>query len=133
MNEAAVWQHLRQHMAPYWKAQRIENQVGDGTPDVYWTIPHKAHGWVELKYRPSWPKRPATPVALGLRPAQAHWHRDMAVPVWVIARIGDDWLFVWWCWADGKHPRADWLTLSSYTAPTRQVDWQKVAHMLATS
>ena len=39
--------------------ERIENDVGRGTPDVNYCIAGKA-GWIELKFLPKWPKRAAT-------------------------------------------------------------------------
>lgn len=53
-SESSSW---ADHVRPVLKAAhldpvRIENSVGLGTPDINYL-----HGWIELKYVPSWPKR----------------------------------------------------------------------------
>jgi hypothetical protein len=42
-----------------WDAISVENRVHPGTPDV-----NHVHGWVELKWRRSWPTKPETVVEI---------------------------------------------------------------------
>ena len=55
MSEAALWQHLRDGMGGGWLAQRHEDKLTAGIPDVSYSI--NRHGWIELKFLPSPPKR----------------------------------------------------------------------------
>lgn len=56
-------------------AERVENAVAVGTPDVDYCI-NGRHGKIELKYAPRHPVRPSTPVlglGKGLRKSQIVW------------------------------------------------------------
>jgi len=72
-------------------AQPVENTARPGTPDVEFV-----GGWIELKSLRAWPKRTATPVAVRSWTAQQRaWHvRRHAAGghVWVLLRVGTDWL-----------------------------------------
>lgn len=48
MSESNLWMHLRQKMRRRWEAERVENRIGSGMPDVAYTI--RNHGWIELKF-----------------------------------------------------------------------------------
>lgn len=63
MNEAGFWNYLRNGLKGKWVAERIENSAKSGTPDVAYSA-NNVHGWIELKHRPTWPKRSKTPVRL---------------------------------------------------------------------
>lgn len=49
MDESKFWAYLRRGMGARWKAERIENRLAAGFPDVFFTI-DGTHGLVELKY-----------------------------------------------------------------------------------
>jgi len=107
MSEARLWQRMRDGVTGRCFAQRIENLVGAGMPDV---ILHcRATGqsaWVELKHRPLYPIRRSTPVFNGdhgLRPDQKAWIYERAMGganIWIIAQCNKD-LYV----LDGKIAR----------------------------
>lgn len=71
----------------------VENMVGTpGVPDVATTL-----GWIEAKYRRSWPKRESIPVRLDhpYTTSQIRWARrqmEAGGPVFVIVQIAKDWL-----------------------------------------
>ena len=68
---------------------RVENSVGDGTPDINY-----AEGWIESKQIPMWPKRTDSTVRVPhYRPAQRAWHVKRSKAgglVHVVIQIGDD-------------------------------------------
>lgn len=51
MDESGFWKYLRTGMGARWKAERIENRLAAGFPDVFFTI-QGTHGLVELKHLP---------------------------------------------------------------------------------
>jgi len=71
--EQRLWDTMRRHAPIGAWAQRIENLLGEGMPDVF-VAPAS---WVELKapHRPARPGRtPLLGNAEGLRTAQINWH-----------------------------------------------------------
>lgn len=87
----------------------VENTAMDGTPDVATII-----GWLELKYRASWPSNRLSNVAIGLRTSQRVWisrwirHGGHA---WVLARIGAEVLLWQGAWAAANLDSVDRATL----------------------
>lgn len=55
--EQKMWDRLRDKMTGRWTAERIENKIAAGTPDVFFSTEGR-HGWIELKVLDAWPKRP---------------------------------------------------------------------------
>ena len=129
MNEAGVWSYLKNGMKNTgWLPTRLENSVAKGVPDVHYTIPG-AHGFIEFKYIPEYPKRPTTPLKLPLRAEQKLWIKtrgEMAGDVWVFVRVEDDfyllqsfvalrlcegWDTIQWKRIPHWHKRVDWLQL----------------------
>jgi hypothetical protein len=74
-SEKALWQHLRKEMKGYGKWKRIENICDPGMPDVLYLV-SAATGFIELKEIDSLPKKPSTPVLMGIRTAQKFWHKE---------------------------------------------------------
>lgn len=70
--EQRLWQYVRKGMAGRWHAQRHEDMLSAGIPDVSYAI-DGVDGWIELKAIDRWPARDATPVRVGIRPAQVRW------------------------------------------------------------
>jgi hypothetical protein len=96
MSEANLWKRMRKGIQPYAFAQRLENLVGDGVPDV--VLHSRNHGgtcFVELKYRPEVPKRHSTPIftgGYGLRPAQVAWiqcRADAGANIWILGQCSN--------------------------------------------
>jgi len=92
MNESGFWRYLYNRMKPVWIAERIENLVDEGTPDVYFTTTvNGSMGWIELKYAHRWPKRPTTPLRLDhFTPAQKGWlkrHGMAGANVFVLLQV----------------------------------------------
>lgn len=79
MREAPAWRDLRNRLRPYGRFERVENRVGAGMPDVYYTLASRRTGWLELKYLPARPVYPTTPVVVRtLTLEQVAWLRDHA-------------------------------------------------------
>lgn len=79
--EQKLWDAFRTRAVPYKDAlwlERIENMVGEGTPDVR-SASQRKECWVELK-APRAPRRSTTPFLgdEGLRQSQMNWHRRAA-------------------------------------------------------
>lgn len=70
--ERILWQYLARSLRGRWHAQRHEDRLTPGIPDVSWACEGK-DGWLELKALRAWPKRADTPVRVGLTAEQAAW------------------------------------------------------------
>lgn len=97
MSEHSLWTTTRKALAPYGLLARIENRVGDGTPDVLYCL--QGHtGLMELKHLPSWPKRQATPVHIAhLTLEQVLWlesWRDAGGAAWLLLQAGREYLLL---------------------------------------
>jgi len=101
LNESRyVWHPLREAISKRkgWWAQRLENSLSAGLPDVNLFIPGQADWWIELKHAEAKiSKGLQTTVNLGLRREQCAWlthaiklHRNVAL----LVRIGDGW-YLW--------------------------------------
>lgn len=80
-------------------ARAVENKCGIGTPDVNY-----ADGWIELKWMKRWPKiRDSEPVLFPHFTAQQRlWARRRSERngrVFLLAKIGQDWLLFTGAWA----------------------------------
>jgi len=132
MSEARLWKRMRVGISDLCFAQRIENMVGEGVPDV---ILHSRNTgecfFVELKYRPGIPARAATPVFkgdYGLRPAQVTWIYGRAIAgaqIWVLGQCGEHLILI-----HGRYARdldamtfSDLMTLASWDGSARKTDW----------
>lgn len=98
MNEKGAWATLKRVMGDRWHATRVEDRLQSGIPDVTWGA-RGVQGWMELKYL-EWPKRPTTPVKIGLRPEQAIWltqRGQVGTYCSILVRVGlHEWfLFNW--------------------------------------
>lgn len=86
---------------------RVENSVGEGTPDINWS-----GGWIEDKYVPAWPKRPTTTVAVPkYTTEQRAWHVRRVNAggfVWVVIRVGQNDTFVFSGLQAARHLGVDW-------------------------
>jgi len=80
--EKALWDTLRKGMQGRWVAQRFEDKLSYGIPDVGFVLKEGGpYGFIELKRIRAFPKRGATPVRI---PHTNHWKIQQA---W-IERVG---------------------------------------------
>ena len=114
-SEKQMWAWLRPHLAPYLRMQRIENVVGEGTPDIFFTARARC-GWLELKYRAQSPQRDTTPLftaATGMRRSQLAWiNRFHAANTHIILRAGCQ----LWCVPGGRAHQINGMSAAALTA-----------------
>jgi hypothetical protein len=88
--EQLLWDWLRNRMNGHWFAQRVENTVGVGQPDVYFSTP-TVRGWIELKSIPRWPAKPLAPFALpNWTSEQRNWmeqHAKFGARAWLLVGV----------------------------------------------
>lgn len=88
--EQALWDKIRTAMDGGWRADRVENKILQGMPDVYFAISPQLTGWLELKVLPLFPARPETKIRIPHYTAyQANWHwthRDFGTKSWIMIR-----------------------------------------------
>lgn len=105
-----VWAYLSGlGLLGFW--QRIEDMYSSGVPDVHYLLPDSKSGWIELKYVPSWPKRPTTETDLGIRTEQALWinkYCRKGGKAFVLVRVENEWLLVPGTQCLDKATRATW-------------------------
>jgi len=92
--EQKLWDRLSTIMVGRWRADRIENKVLQGMPDVYFGVSPQLHGWIELKVLPEFPKAAVSKVKIPHYTAwQANWHwthRDFGTRSWIFVQHEDD-------------------------------------------
>lgn len=75
-SERALWNLVRERLAPFGRLERIENRLGVGFPDVLYCL-RGVTGLLELKHEPWWSNdRMAGPVlrsVRSLKPEQVAW------------------------------------------------------------
>lgn len=90
MSERTQWKTVRQALRGLHPI-RVENPALPGTPDVNFI-----EGWIELKWRRTWPARSDTVVEFDhFTPRQRAWLTERAHNggrVWVLVQIARDWL-----------------------------------------
>ncbi len=95
--EQALWDKIRNAMGAGWRADRVENKILQGMPDVYFGISPQLVGWLELKVVPLMPTKEQTKVRIPHYTAfQANWHwthRDFGTRSWIVIQCGPE-LFV---------------------------------------
>lgn len=95
--EQGLWDKVRETMSNGWRADRVENKILQGMPDVYFGISAQLTGWLELKVLPMMPAKPNTKVRVPHYTAfQANWHwthRDFGTKSWILVQCGPE-LFV---------------------------------------
>jgi len=106
MNEKAVWKKLKDLMGAHWHATRHEDIACQGVPDVSYGL-CGVQGWIELKYLPSWPKSPRTPVRI------PHFTKEQRLWTQLRHVMG---CRVWLLLVVGHHPHEEWLLFDAITA-----------------
>lgn len=113
--EQLMWASLRDNIGHRWHAQRHEDALAVGIPDVSYGA-NKVQGWIELKCLDSWPKRPDTIVRI------EHYTPDQKAWLWLRGNAGGR------CWLLLKVERT-WLLFSHVQA--RQVGLLKQTDLRA--
>jgi hypothetical protein len=90
-SERQMWATLRQKMGRRWFAERIENRLGKGTPDVAFSI-CGAHGWLELKHLHAWPPEGHVVKIPHYTPEQKLWLRACGKGCWLLLKVGKEWI-----------------------------------------
>lgn len=85
-NESTFWAYLRKGMGARWKAERVENRLAAGFPDVFFTI-NGVHGLVELKYLPKKKKTITIPHFTDEQRAFSYRHKTP-----ILVQIEDEYL-----------------------------------------
>jgi hypothetical protein len=90
--EAALWDVVRENLAPFGHFTRVENRVEPGTPDVNYALNGaRGEGWIELKDESELPKRATTIVRIDhVTDVQRAWWRRRAATgaaVFVLVRL----------------------------------------------
>lgn len=95
--EQRLWDRVRDNMLVGMWAQRVENSLGAGMPDVVIIDKESSlqrTSWVELKVNENRPVRDKTPFlgkSKGLSAEQINWHMDCAQhggKSWILAALG---------------------------------------------
>jgi len=94
MSEKQTWQNLKWAIDKVKGIhyQRIEDALTAGIPDLMLCYQGKVI-FVELKQRDAFPKRPATPVRIGFKPAQYLWitkHQKAGGKAVMLSQVGRD-------------------------------------------
>lgn len=88
--EQRLWDWLRDRLQGQWFAERIENELRAGVPDVYFSHA-KGRGWIELKVLDHWPRLETTRVKIPSWTAQQrNWmqqHRQHGGHAWLVVGI----------------------------------------------
>lgn len=88
--EQRLWDWLRDRLQGQWFAERIENELRAGVPDVYFSHA-KGRGWIELKVLDHWPRLEGTKVKIPSWTAQQrNWmqqHRQCGGHAWLVIGI----------------------------------------------
>lgn len=97
-SESSLWTTVNKNMRGKWETQRVENMVGPGTPDVYYTMNNGTMGWLENKHAHEWPKRASTVMKLDhFTPQQRSFlrrHGSKKANVFVLLQVGRDYFLL---------------------------------------
>lgn len=108
-----IWHHLSTRMKDRWHANRHEDTVTIGVPDISFGINGK-NGWIEMKSLPDWPKT-SRPLKLhDLTIHQVKWiekRLEFGGDCWILISVGRDFVlipgkFVRSLYKEGFHPLA---------------------------
>lgn len=97
MTERILWNYVRKIMRGRWHAQRHEDGIAAGIPDVSYGIVG-ADGWIELKVLDAWPTD--APVRVRITPEQVAWlwarGSAGAGRCFVLLRVADEHFLIRW-------------------------------------
>lgn len=136
MDEGTFWDYLRKGMKGYWDAQRHEDKLSKGIPDVSYGL-WGTGGWVELKYLHGWPKQEKTIVKIDhYTTEQRRWLRNRGKHTdhcWLFLRVGaGDFLLFDWQQAQmvGKQTKGQ-LIKNCYLRWEGRIDFEELARTLS--
>ena len=122
--EKTLWRYVQRNLKNRWDAQRHEDSISRGIPDVSYAI-EGADGWIELKSLDQWPVRPGTPVHIRITPEQVAWLETRGDAgggrCFVLLRVGREHLLVRWCRC--RSLLRDTITQAEIRA-TAEVSWE---------
>jgi len=99
-SESSLWKTLYTNMKPFWEAERIENAVGIGVPDVYATMNSGRMVWIELKHVHYWPKKETTQLKIKhYTPQQRSFirrHGKKGANVYILLQVERDYFLLTW-------------------------------------
>jgi len=136
MDESTFWAYLRKGMKGYWHAQRHEDKLTLGIPDVSYGM-RGVGGWVELKYLHNWPKMKDTVVTIDhYTSEQRKWLRHRGrhdQHCWLFLRVGrDDFMLFDWQKAQmvGRLTKRE-LVMRCDHMWSRKIDFKELAGVLS--
>lgn len=104
MSEANLWDYLSCGMGNRWEAQRHEDKLTSGIPDVSYSM-NGVHGWIELKYLSKPPNgNSAIMVIKHYTPDQRNWierHGKAGGRVFILLRV--DTTYMLFDWKDTRY------------------------------
>jgi hypothetical protein len=113
-SERSLWDYVRKGMRGLWRAQRLEDRLSAGIPDVCYTVRGmKGCGFLELKYKPTWPKYKHRPFTLKhFTKEQRLWLKfigEWAEWAFVLLQVEREYLLFDWSQAQliGELPRSE--------------------------
>lgn len=130
---------MRAGIQPLCFAQRIENGVGEGVPDVWICSRENGRGaWVELKHRSNFPVRVNTPIfagSSGLRPDQVAWIHGRAqagAAIFILGQCDDRMWLVHGKYIRELHAwsRAQLDAACAWSGKARGTDWAGLVAVL---
>lgn len=133
MSEARLWQYLRTGMGSAWEAQRHEDKLTSGIPDVSYSM--SRHGWIELKYLSTKPKRAESPLKIDHYTVdQRNWltrHGSRAGLCFLLLQVEKTYMLFDWTKAMeiGTVPYARHLEMASAVWQTH-IDWRHLGLLL---
>lgn len=134
MDESGFWSYIEKGMKGRWDASRHEDLLGLGVPDVSFGCGGQ-NGWIELKYLPKFPKRPATPVKIRhYTNEQKIWLRKRGKAggsTWLFLRIEKEFLLFHWtkCREVGKLPIGELREIARARWVNR-IKWDELENIL---
>lgn len=129
--EQRLWDTFKRHMPKTWKADRVENSVAEGMPDVHLMVEGRCV-WLELK-APNRPLRDTSTLfkkSDGLRATQKNWFFEAAkrkIPAFVLIR---DSLGVIYLIPADKADNLDGLSCNEMRAISLADSWKGVAAVI---
>lgn len=100
-SESSLWKTVQKNMKGFWEADRVENPVNPGMPDVYFTLKSSGvMGWIELKHAHAWPRKACTPLRIDhFTRVQRNWfkrHGKEGANIHLLLQVGTDYFLIQW-------------------------------------
>lgn len=135
-SESSLWNTISKNMKGKWEADRVENSVLLGMPDVYFTMIETGKmGWVELKYKSEWPKKLSTPLRVDhYTSQQKNWikrHGELGANVFLLIQVGP--LYFLYDWENALNVGNMTFSEMELTAEctwTNRIDYEQLAYFL---